>query len=125
MAWQASIVGSGTARRGLSSLLLLASLLSTAAAAQERSPACIAELATADRIFVAAMARLLAAGAAPQAEQCAALANQIDAIAAERDLHLRCFSPGEQLDLVLAMLDTSAVDFRQTQSNLGCTVAAG
>jgi hypothetical protein len=125
MARHASIFGAGAASRGLWSLLLLASLLSGAATAQERSPACVAELAAADRVFVAAMARLLAAGPAPQAEKCAALANQIDAIAVERDIHLRCFSVGEQLDLVLAMLDTSAVDFRQTQSELGCNVAAG
>jgi hypothetical protein len=119
-----------TARRGplwpllrrLVSAALLVSLMSATAQAEERPADCAAELASLDRAFVEAMAKILAAGAL--GEQCAALGNQMDLIARERAVHVRCLPAGDQLDGVLAMLNSSAGDFRQAQMQLGCNTNA-
>jgi hypothetical protein len=110
--------------RPLVSVALLLSLVPAAAGAQDRPSDCTAQLAAMDRTFVEAMARVLTTGGGPPGEQCAALANQMDVIAKERELHVRCLPPGDQLDGVLAMLNGSAVDFRQAQAQLGCNVTA-
>ena len=105
-------------------MVVLASLLSSAANAQDRPADCAAQLAALDRTFVEAMGRVLATGGGPHAEQCAALAHQLEVIVQERDLHVRCLPSGDQLSGVLDMLDSSRLDFRQAQAQLGCSVGA-
>jgi hypothetical protein len=123
MPWDMTAIRNTPAARLLSGLLL-ASVLPSAAAAQppDLTPECTAELATLDHNVVLALSRILATGSGTVSAQCAALANQIDAITREREAHIRCYPPGDQLDGVVAMLDQSATPFHQAQTALGCRV---
>ena len=125
MRWLDSAIRRLRAPRGersrLAATVLLAALLPAAAEAQV-TPECRAELAALDRSFVATMARLLAAG--PPAEMCAALKDQIDAVAKAVEVQMRCRVPGSEVDRVVAMLSASGTDFRQLQTQLGCNVPA-
>jgi hypothetical protein len=112
-------VAIGGAARSTAAVLLL--LLATTATAPASSPTCAAEMAAVDRDVVRAMVRVLEAGDGPGHEQCAAIANQIRAITAARDVHLRCYPPGARLDGLVSVLDTSAVELRQAQASLGCS----
>ena len=108
--------------RVAAALALLAAVVPAVADAAGETPACTAELAAMDRSFAQGLVRVLTAG--NPAEQCAALANQLQAIAVARDVQMRCRMPGSELDGVLAMLTASAVDFQEAQSRLGCNVPA-
>ena len=103
-------------------LALAAGIMPEVALAVGETPACTAELAAMDRSFAQGLVRVLTAG--NPAEQCAALANQLQAIAVARDVQMRCRVPGSELDGVLAMLNASAGDFQEAQSRLGCNVPA-
>jgi len=106
--------------KALPSLVLLLAVAPQAVAAE--TPACAAELAALDRSFVEGLARVLSA--ATPAEQCAALASQVAAVARAREIQARCRVPGDELDGVLAMLSASALDFQDAQARLGCNVPA-
>jgi hypothetical protein len=108
-----------SAALGLLAATLPAIAIGTPAA---ETPACTAELAAMDSSFTQGLVRVLTA--ATPAEQCAALANQLQAIAIARDVQARCRATGSELDGVLAMLDASALDFQRAQMSLGCNVPA-
>jgi len=108
-------------RRVAAALALLAAALPSVSVAAGETQ-CTTELAAMDRSFAQGLVRVLTAGT--PAEQCAALANQLQAIVIARDVQVRCRMPGTELDGVLAMLSASALDFQEAQARLGCNVPA-
>ena len=109
-------------RQFAAALALAAAIVPEVALAAGETPACTAELAAMDRSFAQGLVRVLTAGS--PAEQCAALADQLMAIAIARDVQTRCRMPGSELDGVLAMLSASAGDFQEAQMRLACNVPA-
>jgi hypothetical protein len=109
-------------RRVAAALALIAAAVPAVAAAAGETQMCTTELAAMDRSFAQGLVRVLMAGT--PAEQCAALANQLQAIVTARDVQVRCRMPGAELDGVLAMLSASALDFQEAQARLACNVPA-
>jgi len=109
---------------GLVCLVLPLSVVPARSLAQHAESPCSEALAEVDRNVVQAMLRLLSTEAAPDEVRCAAIASQIDAITAARDVHLRCYPPGAPLDALVAVLDSSVRDFQQAHTSLGCSTSA-
>jgi hypothetical protein len=107
----------------LPSILFALSLVPAAAAAQQPTLLCIADLNRVDDSMDETLARLKEAGTADLAKKCAAVANHIEVMSKAVEVYLRCQPPGQDRDETLGQINGTIGDFRDIHAGLKCAGA--